>query len=223
MFQPQSLPRTLRGDAARRRRRHVHRCRRRTTSSRSTRRPAASSGSTRYTPSPQARPCCGRVNRGLAILGDTLFMGTHRRASGRARREERHAGLERHARSRGPKPATRSPSRRSSSRTRSSSASAAASTASADSSPPIDAKTGKEAWRFYTIPGPGEPGHETWARRLVEARRRLGLGHRLLRSGAEPDVLGHRQSRSRLERRQPRGRQPLHRLASSRSTPTPAS
>jgi len=23
-----------------------------------------------------ARPCCGRVNRGLAILGDTLFMGT---------------------------------------------------------------------------------------------------------------------------------------------------
>ena len=26
-----------------------------------------------------------------------------------------------------------------------------------------DAKTGKEAWRFNTIPGPGEPGHETWA------------------------------------------------------------
>jgi len=25
-----------------------------------------------------------------------------------------------------------------------------------------DAKTGKQAWRFYTIPGPGEPGHETW-------------------------------------------------------------
>jgi alcohol dehydrogenase (cytochrome c) len=22
--------------------------------------------------------------------------------------------------------------------------------------------TGKRAWRFYTIPGPGEPGHETW-------------------------------------------------------------
>ena len=27
----------------------------------------------------------------------------------------------------------------------------------------IDAKTGKEAWRFNTIPGPGEKGHETWA------------------------------------------------------------
>jgi alcohol dehydrogenase (cytochrome c) len=26
----------------------------------------------------------------------------------------------------------------------------------------FDAHTGKEAWRFYTIPGPGEPGHETW-------------------------------------------------------------
>src|SRR6516225_6524027 len=25
-----------------------------------------------------------------------------------------------------------------------------------------DANTGKEAWRFYTVPGPGEPGYETW-------------------------------------------------------------
>lgn len=25
-----------------------------------------------------------------------------------------------------------------------------------------DAKTGKRAWRFWTIPAPGEPGHETW-------------------------------------------------------------
>ena len=25
-----------------------------------------------------------------------------------------------------------------------------------------DAETGEEAWRFYTVPGPGEPGHETW-------------------------------------------------------------
>jgi len=25
-----------------------------------------------------------------------------------------------------------------------------------------EAQTGKRAWRFYTIPGPGEPGHETW-------------------------------------------------------------
>ncbi len=26
----------------------------------------------------------------------------------------------------------------------------------------FDARTGKEIWRFYTIPGPGEAGHETW-------------------------------------------------------------
>lgn len=25
-----------------------------------------------------------------------------------------------------------------------------------------DAETGEEAWKFYTIPGPGDPGHETW-------------------------------------------------------------
>jgi alcohol dehydrogenase (cytochrome c) len=26
-----------------------------------------------------------------------------------------------------------------------------------------DAQSGKRAWRFYTIPGPGEPGHNTWS------------------------------------------------------------
>lgn len=26
----------------------------------------------------------------------------------------------------------------------------------------LDVKTGKEVWRTHTIPGPGEPGHETW-------------------------------------------------------------
>ena len=26
----------------------------------------------------------------------------------------------------------------------------------------FDAKTGKLAWTFYTIPGPGEIGHDTW-------------------------------------------------------------
>ncbi|MCZ6672584.1 MAG: PQQ-dependent dehydrogenase, methanol/ethanol family [Verrucomicrobia bacterium] len=25
-----------------------------------------------------------------------------------------------------------------------------------------DADTGEEAWKFYTIPGPGEPGHDSW-------------------------------------------------------------
>ena len=26
-----------------------------------------------------------------------------------------------------------------------------------------DATTGAQAWRFWTVPGPGEPGHDTWA------------------------------------------------------------
>src|SRR2546428_10150805 len=30
----------------------------------------------RYYASPEARACCGSVNRGLAILGDTLFLAT---------------------------------------------------------------------------------------------------------------------------------------------------
>ncbi len=36
-----------------------------------------------------------------------------------------------------------------------------------------DAQTGKRAWRFYTIPGPGEPGNETWA---ADSWRRGGAG-----------------------------------------------
>jgi alcohol dehydrogenase (cytochrome c) len=27
----------------------------------------------------------------------------------------------------------------------------------------LDSETGEEIWRSYTVPGPGEPGHETWA------------------------------------------------------------
>ena len=46
------------------------------TSSRSTRRPAARSGSTLHSDPQIACVCCGANNRGVAILGDTLFMGT---------------------------------------------------------------------------------------------------------------------------------------------------
>jgi alcohol dehydrogenase (cytochrome c) len=27
----------------------------------------------------------------------------------------------------------------------------------------FDAETGRRAWRFWTVPGPGEPGHDTWS------------------------------------------------------------
>src|SRR4051812_33871926 len=115
----------------------------------------------RYTPSPDARVCCGANNRGVAIMGDTLYMGT----------------LDAHlvaidARNGHPlwniqvgdvKLAY-----------------------SITMAPLVvknkvivgvgggefgirgfiaayDSKTGKEVWRFNTIPGPGEPGHETWS------------------------------------------------------------
>ena len=49
-----------------------------------------------------------------------------------------------------------------------------------------DAQTGKRAWRFYTIPGPGEPGNNTWAGDSWKTRRRRRLGDRRLRSRTEP-------------------------------------
>ena len=78
-----------------------------------------------------------------------------------------------------------------------------------------DPKTGKRIWRFYTVPGPGEPGSETWpaSPERAGARRRRHLGHRQLRSGTEHALLGHRQSQSRLLRRGSERRQPLHLLA----------
>ena len=40
----------------------------------------------------------------------------------------------------------------------------------------FDADTGKSAWKTYTVPGPGEPGSDTWQRRHLEDRRRLRSG-----------------------------------------------
>jgi PQQ-dependent dehydrogenase (methanol/ethanol family) len=37
-----------------------------------------------------------------------------------------------------------------------------------------DAKTGKELWRFHTIPKPGEPGSETWGNTPLELRKHVG-------------------------------------------------
>ena len=116
---------------------------------------------TTYAPAPEARTCCGRVNRGLAILGDTLYMGTidaHLLAldakSGEilwnttvASAKERYS-------------ITMSPLIVKDK--------VIIGTAGGDG--PIrgqiaafDVKTGKELWRFFTIPGPGEPGNDTWS------------------------------------------------------------
>ena len=107
-----------------------------------------------------ARVCCGRVNRGLAILGETLFMGT---IDGHLIAIDAVNG----------KPVWDV------------SLSKPELGYSFTMAPLIvkdkvivgpaggeygirgfiaafDAKTGREVWRFNTVPGPGEPGHETW-------------------------------------------------------------
>jgi alcohol dehydrogenase (cytochrome c) len=114
----------------------------------------------RYTPSPDARVCCGANNRGVAILGDTLFLGTldaHLVAidakNGRPLWDKEVAPVD---------------------------------LAYSITLAPLivkdkvivgvgggefgirgfvaayDPKDGREIWRFYTVPEPGQPGSETW-------------------------------------------------------------
>jgi alcohol dehydrogenase (cytochrome c) len=116
-----------------------------------------------YKPSSQARPCCGRVNRGLAMLGDRLFMGTidgHLVAldskTGRPIWNVTVAGA----------------------RPEAGYAFTVAPLVVKDKIivgpaggdfgirgflAAYDPATGKEVWRFNTIPGPGEAGSGSWA------------------------------------------------------------
>ena len=113
-----------------------------------------------HTPSPLARPCCGAVNRGVAILEDTLFLAT---LDGNLVAIDAVGGA--------PvwKTAVADPA-----------AGYALTLAPLVVKDKVivgvaggefgirghidayDAATGERAWRFHTIPGPGEPGHETW-------------------------------------------------------------
>jgi alcohol dehydrogenase (cytochrome c) len=114
----------------------------------------------RYVVSTDARACCGSVNHGLAILGDTLYLATldaHLVAiDAKAGRPLWNVKV------------------------------ANASAGYAMTLAPLvvrdkviigvaggefgirgfvaafNASTGSEVWRTYTVPGPGEPGHETW-------------------------------------------------------------
>ena len=118
----------------------------------------------RYKPaSTQARPCCGRVNRGLAVLGNRLFMGT---IDGRLVAVEAATGRELWnvpvdgARPEAGYAITVAPLVIKDK--------VIVGTAGGDFGirgfiSAHDPATGKELWRFYTIPGPGEPGNETWA------------------------------------------------------------
>ncbi len=64
-----------------------------------------------------------------------------------------------------------------------------------------DAKTGKRAWRTWTVPGPGDAKCRVVGRHELSARRRFHLGDRVVRSGPAPGILGHRKSGAGLERR----------------------
>jgi alcohol dehydrogenase (cytochrome c) len=113
-----------------------------------------------YDPSTEARPCCGRVNRGLAILGDKLFMATI---------DAELIALD----ARTGQPVWQ----RSVADPTLGYAMTLAPLAIGDKVvvgvaggeygirgfiSARDADTGEEVWRFYTIPAPGEPGFETW-------------------------------------------------------------
>jgi alcohol dehydrogenase (cytochrome c) len=114
----------------------------------------------RYTPQTGYKACCGAPNRGLAIHGDTLFMGTvdaHVVAldavSGRVKWNTTVANtVDGYAISLAPlviKDTVLIGTAGGEYPTRGFIAA-------------YDVHTGKEVWKFHTIPGPGEPGNDTW-------------------------------------------------------------
>ncbi|MEO8258026.1 MAG: PQQ-dependent dehydrogenase, methanol/ethanol family [Acidobacteriota bacterium] len=116
-----------------------------------------------YSPSTQARPCCGRVNRGVAILGNTVFMGTldgHLLAV-----DAKTGGLVWNVPVGGARPEagygfTLAPLVV---KDKVIVGSVGGEFGIRGFIAAIDARTGKEAWRFNTIAGPGERGNETWS------------------------------------------------------------
>jgi alcohol dehydrogenase (cytochrome c) len=106
------------------------------------------------------RPCCGHVNRGLAILGDKVFMGT----------------LDAHVIALDAKTGavvwdvTAADYRTGHSFTVAPLAVKGLIVIGVSGGEygvrgfidAYDADTGKRKWRFYTVPGPGEPGHDSW-------------------------------------------------------------
>jgi alcohol dehydrogenase (cytochrome c) len=114
----------------------------------------------KYTPQAGFKACCGSPNRGVAILGDTLFMGTvdaHLIAldavSGRVRWNTTVAKTtDGYAISHAPLVI----------KDKVIIGTAGGEYPTRGFIAAYDVHSGKEAWRFYTIPGTGEPGNDTW-------------------------------------------------------------
>jgi alcohol dehydrogenase (cytochrome c) len=114
----------------------------------------------RYNIPQTARACCGRVNRGLAILGDTLFMGTLNSHLIAVNAKNGTLVWDTTVTTTAGYPITVAPVVVKDK--------VIIGTAGGDGAirgyiAAFDAKTGKEVWRTYTIPGPGEPGNDTWS------------------------------------------------------------
>src|SRR5262252_8330709 len=114
----------------------------------------------RYYPSTDARPCCGSVNRGLAMLGDTLFLATldAHRASIDAK-TGRPLGNTKVANPAAGYVMTVAPLVV---KDKVIVGIAGGEFGIRGFIAAYDARSGREAWRFNTIPGPGEAGHDTW-------------------------------------------------------------
>jgi alcohol dehydrogenase (cytochrome c) len=114
-----------------------------------------------YKPSPDARNCCGQETRGLAILGDKVFLAaldTHMIAlDAKTGKEIWNVQVadpkEKYSFTHAPLVI----------KDKVIEGTAGGEFGIRGFIVALDVNTGKEAWRFYTVPGPGEPGHETWA------------------------------------------------------------
>jgi alcohol dehydrogenase (cytochrome c) len=110
---------------------------------------------------PQVPVCCGQVNRGVAALDDQLFIGTldsHLVAldmkTGRVRWDVEVADY---------KLANSITLAPLAIKDKIIVGVAGAEYGIRGFLDAYDAKTGRRAWRFWTVPGPGEPGNETWS------------------------------------------------------------
>ena len=76
----------------------------------------------------------------------------------------------------------------------------------------FDVKTGKQIWRFNTIPGPGEFGNDTWENGSWEWTGNVGVWTQITgRPGSRPRLPARRNADHRRIRRQPPRQQPVRR------------
>jgi alcohol dehydrogenase (cytochrome c) len=116
----------------------------------------------RYTPAQDRVVCCGANNRGLAILGDTLFMGTlDAQLIAIDRRTGRVIWKTEVATTKSGYSITHAPLVV---KNKVIVGVGGGEYGIRGFIAAYDVTTGREAWRFYTIPAPGEPGSETWER-----------------------------------------------------------